>query len=78
MTTLAVNYQHIITASQRIKGHAVITPLLESPMLNQQLGGRVLFKAENLQRTGSFKFRGAFNKLSQLAQAHPLNGVVAY
>ena len=78
MTDLAINYQDIVAASLRIKGHAVITPLLESPMLNEQLGGRVLFKAENLQRTGSFKFRGAFNKLSKLAQAHQLTGVVAY
>jgi threonine dehydratase len=78
MTKLAITYQDIITASQRIEGHAVITPLLESPMLNQQLGGRVLFKAENLQRTGSFKFRGAFNKLTKLALANQLNGVVAY
>jgi len=78
MTSLAINYQNIINASQRIKGHAVITPLVESAMLNQQLGGRVFFKAENLQRTGSFKFRGAFNKLSKLAQANQLNGVVAY
>ena len=78
MTELAINYQDIVAASLRIRGHAVITPLLESPMLNEQLGGRVLFKAENLQRTGSFKFRGAFNKLSKLAQAHQLTGVVAY
>jgi threonine dehydratase len=78
MPNLAINYQDIITASQRIKGHAVMTPLLESSMLNQQLGGRVLFKAENLQRTGSFKFRGAFNKLSKFAQAKKLTGVVAY
>ena len=78
MTTLAINYQDILTASQRIEGHAVITPLLESPILNQELGGRIFFKAENLQRTGSFKFRGAFNKLSKLAQANQLSGVVAY
>ena len=78
MTDLAINYQDIVAASLRIKGHAVITPLIESPMLNKQLGGRVLFKAENLQHTGSFKFRGAFNKLSKLAQAHQLTGVVAY
>lgn len=78
MAPLAVSYQNIIAASKRIKGHASITPLIESPLLNQQLGGRVLFKAENLQRTGSFKFRGAFNKLSKLAQAKQLNGVVAY
>ena len=78
MTKLAINYQDILTASQRIKGHALVTPLLESPLLNQQLGARVLFKAENLQRTGSFKFRGAFNKLTKLAQANQLTGVVAY
>ena len=78
MTTLAINYKDIIVASQRIKGHAVITPLLESPILNQELGGRILFKAENIQRTGSFKFRGAFNKLSKLSQANQLSGVVAY
>lgn len=78
MTQLAINYADIIAASQRIRGHACVTPLLESPMLNQLLGGRVLFKAENLQRTGSFKFRGAFNKLSKLAQAKQLEGVVAY
>lgn len=78
MTDLAINFHDIVAASLRIKGHAVITPLLESPMLNEQLGGRVLFKAENLQRTGSFKFRGAFNKLSKLAQVHQLTGVVAY
>jgi threonine dehydratase len=78
MPNLAINYQDIINASQRIKGHAVTTPLLESQLLNQQLGGRVLFKSENLQKTGSFKFRGAFNKLCKLADANQLNGVVAY
>jgi len=78
MASLAINYQHILTASQRIKGHALVTPLLESPLLNQQFGGRVLFKAESLQHTGSFKFRGAFNKLSRLADANQLTGVVAY
>ena len=78
MTQLAINYDDIRTASLRIKGHAVVTPLVEAPMLNQLLGGRVLFKAENLQRTDSFKFRGAFNKLSKLAQAQQLTGVVAY
>ncbi|MDC9719367.1 MAG: threonine/serine dehydratase [Gammaproteobacteria bacterium] len=78
MTSLAINYQDIIIASQRIKGHAVVTPLLESALLNHRLGGRIVFKAENLQRTGSFKFRGAFNKLSKLAHLGQLNGVVAY
>ena len=78
MPKLAINYQDIVTARQRIEGHALVTPLLESARINQLLGGRILFKAENLQRTGSFKFRGAFNTLSKLADANQLTGVVAY
>ncbi len=58
--------------------HAVTTPLLESPALNARLGGRVLVKAECLQRTGSFKFRGAFNALAQLDAPARRAGVVAY
>jgi threonine dehydratase len=56
----------------------VLTPLLESPAANARLGGRLLVKAECLQRTGSFKFRGAFNALSQLDPASRRAGVVAY
>jgi len=65
-------------AARRIEGHAVRTPLLGSPALDEKLGGRLLVKAEPLQRTGSFKFRGAYNKLSQIPQAARANGVVAY
>lgn len=72
------NYFDIEDASNRISGYARITPLLESSLLNKKLGGRVLFKAEPLQLTGSFKFRGAFNKLSILNQTIKLKGVVAY
>jgi threonine dehydratase len=56
----------------------VRTPLLESPALNELTGGRVLLKAECLQRTGSFKFRGAWNKISQLDPKLNRGGVVAY
>ena len=49
-----------------------------SPALNDRLGGRVLFKPEVLQRTGSFKFRGAYNKISSLSEAERVRGVVAY
>ena len=70
-------YSHILQAYQRIEGQAIRTPLLESTAINQRLGGRVLFKVEALQRTGSFKFRGAYNKISQLAQ-QGIKGVVAY
>ena len=68
----------IEAAARRLAGKAVITPLLESPALNARLGGRVLLKPETLQRTGSFKFRGAYNKLSQLNEIQRSAGVVAY
>ena len=53
-------------AAARLRGIAVRTPLLESEALNERAGGRVLLKAECLQRTGSFKFRGAYNTISQV------------
>ncbi|HXQ41938.1 MAG TPA: threonine/serine dehydratase [Candidatus Udaeobacter sp.] len=65
-------------AARRIGGRAVETPLLEWPALNERIGGRVLVKPEQLQRTGSFKFRGAFNKLSCLAELGGSASVVAY
>jgi threonine dehydratase len=65
-------------AAKRIAGNAVLTPLLESPLLNARVGGRLLIKAEPLQRTGSFKFRGAYNRLSQLTPEQRRCGVVAY
>jgi threonine dehydratase len=68
----------IRAAAACLRGQAVQTPLLESPALNARLGGRLLVKAEGLQRTGSFKFRGAFNKLKGLAPELRSAGVVAY
>ena len=53
-------------AAQRLAGQAVETPLLHSHDLDARMGGRVFIKPETLQRTGSFKFRGAYNKISQL------------
>ncbi len=67
----------IEAAAARLAGHAVLTPLLEVPALNERVGGRVLIKAEVLQRTGSFKFRGAFNKISQIPEAERAGGVIA-
>src|SRR5690606_3623277 len=66
------------TAARRLAGVAVRTPLLHSPGLDAVLGARVFLKAETLQRTGSFKFRGAYNKLSSIPQEHRAGGVVAY
>lgn len=64
-------------AASALAPHAVRTPLLESPFLNARLGARILLKAEVLQRTGSFKFRGAYNCVSRVDRdVHP-GGVVA-
>jgi threonine dehydratase len=65
-------------AAARLQGNAVVTPLLSSPQIDAQLGARVLIKAECLQRTGSFKFRGAYNALAQIEPAKRRAGVVAY
>ncbi len=66
------------SAALQIEGEAVKTPILESTLLNEQLGCRLLFKAEPLQRTGSFKFRGAYNRISRIPEDQRKQGVVAY
>ena len=65
-------------AATRLKGKAVRTPLLEAPLLNERVGGRILLKAECLQRTGSFKFRGAYNRIAQIPVRDRARGVVAF
>ena len=66
------------SAAQKLAGVAIRTPLVNSPVLDALLGARVFLKAETLQRTGSFKFRGAYNKISSIPQDRKANGVVAY
>src|SRR5438128_975103 len=61
-------------AAQRLAGVALRTPMLTSPVLDALTGARVFLKAETLQRTGSFKFRGAYNKLSSLPPAERAGG----
>src|SRR5262245_41376480 len=65
-------------AASRLAGVARRTPLVSSPVLDAAVGARVFLKAETLQRTGSFKFRGAFNKLSTIPADKRAGGVVAY
>lgn len=65
-------------AAARINGKAVRTPLLENDWLNERAGGRVLVKAETLQHGGSFKFRGAMNRLSMLTPEERARGVLAW
>ena len=69
-----VGFDDVVAAATRLRGFAVQTPLLESEALNALVGGRLLVKAEPLQRTGSFKFRGAFNAICALRPS----AVVAY
>lgn len=71
-------FADIEAAAARIAGEAVRTPLLAAPALGARLGARVFVKPENLQRTGSFKFRGAFNRLSALPEKARAAGVVAF
>lgn len=68
----------IRAAAKRIEGAAIVTPLLENEWLNARVGARVLMKAEIFQHGGSFKFRGAMNRLSRLQADEPGRGVVAW
>src|SRR5436189_6430923 len=68
----------IDAAARRLAGVALRTPLVTSPVLDALTGARVFLKAETLQRTGSFKFRGAYNRLAAMAPAERVGGVVAF
>lgn len=71
-------FADIQAAAKRIAPYAVRTPLVESPALNALTGGRVFLKLETLQRTGSFKFRGACNRLAMIPPDQRGHGVVAF
>ena len=71
-------FADVEAAAARIRPHAIRTPLVESWVLNAETGARVFLKLETLQRTGSFKFRGACNRLSMIPEQDRANGVVAF
>jgi threonine dehydratase len=71
-------YDDVAAAAQRIEGHAHRTPVLRSRTADEELGAQVYFKAENLQRMGAFKFRGAYNALSRFDAQQRKGGVVAF
>lgn len=75
MTTLT--FEDLLTAQQNIQGIATKTPIVESQLLNQWLGQRVLFKAECLQKTGAFKIRGASNFIAHLLKDQQPKRIVA-
>ncbi len=68
----------ITAAADRLVGHAVRTPLLNAPLLDADFGRRIFVKAECLQKTGSFKYRGARNAVASLDPAERANGVIAF
>lgn len=72
------DFQMITAAAKRLEGMSLRTPLLSSPFLDEIAGRRVFVKAECLQRTGSFKFRGAWSALSNLPEDIRRRGVIAF
>ncbi len=75
---LSVQYSDITAAAERLAGHAHRTPALTSRTVDERTGAEVFFKCENLQRIGAFKFRGAYNAMSQLPPEERKRGVLAY
>jgi threonine dehydratase len=73
-----VTYDDIAAAHERIKGAARRTPVLTSSTADALIGAKVFFKCENLQRMGAFKFRGAYNALSQLGPEERKRGVITF
>lgn len=71
-------YADVMAAQKRIAPYAVRTPLVESPVLSERIGGKVFLKLELMQRTGSFKFRGALNRILLIPESERAKGVVAF
>ena len=75
---MEVTYADVAAAHERIKPFAKRTPVLASSTIDALTGAKVFFKCENFQRMGAFKFRGAYNALSQLSPEQKRKGVVAF
>ncbi len=77
LANLPITIKDIKKAQNTVKQYARETPLIQSMFLTAKTGGEVYLKLENMQLTGSFKFRGAFNKIAQLSQEEKDRGVIA-
>lgn len=77
MSSLPI-FADVQAAARRLEGITIRTPLLENERVNRMLGGRLFLKAECLQRTGSFKLRGAYNFLASMSEADRARGVVGW
>ena len=69
-------FKKICDFRERLRGQAHVTPVATSRTLNDMVGAQLFFKCENLQRIGAFKFRGAYNAISQLTPEQRKRGVV--
>lgn len=78
MQIILPTYNDVMEASERLEGAANITPVLTSRTINAEVGAEIFFKCENYQRTGSFKFRGAYNSLAKFSAEQRKFGVVAF
>ena len=78
MSELAISFEDVVRAHERVAGVAHRTPVLTSSTANDLSGAQLFFKCENFQRMGAFKFRGAYNALSQFTPAQRARGVVAF
>lgn len=78
LPSLAITFDDVQAAANRIDGVATRTPALTSRTLNDRFNCKAWFKCENFQRTGAFKFRGAYNALLQLSDEEKRNGVITY
>jgi threonine dehydratase len=78
MPAFAVTFDDVVRAAERLRGVAHRTPAITSATLDERTGAQIFLKAENLQRMGAFKFRGAYNRLVQLDPAARTRGVVAF
>ncbi|QHB56744.1 threo-3-hydroxy-L-aspartate ammonia-lyase (plasmid) [Ralstonia solanacearum] len=78
MTTLPITYDDVVAAHARLQGQAHRTPVLTSTTANALTGAELFFKCENFQRMGAFKFRGAYNALSQFTPEQRKAGVITF
>ncbi|HEY6397153.1 MAG TPA: pyridoxal-phosphate dependent enzyme [Solirubrobacteraceae bacterium] len=76
--TLVTGIDDVRAAAQRLEGVVIRTPVITSRTLDERAGAHVLLKAESLQHTGSFKFRGAYNKVVSIPPADRERGVLAF
>lgn len=77
-TTKKQWFERVLAAAKRLRGQANRTPVVTSRTLNQKVGAEIFLKCENYQRVGAFKFRGAYNAMSQLASEQRRRGVITH